>query len=141
MDDEPQLDCSLEGELSVELGGLGDGFVPLLEGEAPRLYYGAQGGTHLVLAARLRTPNPLARYQLTLHARVGLDAHDLASAGRIETLVDAPGQVEIVEHDEVELAPLLLVVDGWAESPYRRVSLEVEDACGRYVAVSREFGG
>src|SRR5262245_55405281 len=59
-------DCTIEGDLSLEPGEGETTFTPLAVGSAPTLYHGAQGGTHMILALRITTPEPLDRYTVTV---------------------------------------------------------------------------
>lgn len=139
------LDCSLTGEFSVELGqDRGAGFERLLADEEPELTHGLQGGTHLLLAGRLRTPDPLDAYEVELRAEAGLEPCDEGGCagwtelGAFGVVLDSSyGQVTVLGPDEVVLTPLFLVVEGWESAPVRRLSLTVSDPCERRASSQR----
>ncbi len=140
------VDCSREGELEVELGEDRDGFVVVPADGEPQLFHGNQGGTHLILAARLRTPEALDRYTVAVLAEAGVEPCDAAGCadwlriGGFEVELDASsGQIAELGPGELEITRLFLVVDNWAAAPRRRLSLEVTDLCGRRASTARTF--
>ena len=131
-------DCEASGVFALELA------IP--EGDEPELIHGLQGGTHLILAAELRTPDPLERYQVSLRAETGQApcVEDGCAAwvevgGFARELDSEHGEVEPLGPEAVELNDLFVVVDGWALAPRRRLSLEVSDVCGRSASTLRTF--
>ena len=135
-------DCTRSGAFEVELGEGEDVFVPLAADAQPLLYHGAQGGTHLVLAARVTTPDPIDRYEVTLVAEAGQDCSagtcaSFTTIGEIDLVI--AGSRVLVGTGEVEIPSLFLVVDGWEGAPLRRLTLEVADACDRRASTARTF--
>lgn len=132
-------DCTREGAFAVELGEGEQGFESLEPGQQPMLYFGAQGGTHLILAGRVTTPDPLDRYEVSLLAEV-CDAEDCASHAGVGSFTRViEGDAIVVGEAEVEVPRLFLVVEGWAGAPAQRLTLEVVDACQRRASTQREF--
>ena len=144
LDEGPSFDCSIAGELALELGEGREAFEPFED--SPELFHGLQGGTHLILAARLRTPDPGDRYAISLLAEVGklpCDTEDCAGwtrAGGFESELDgASGQLVETGPDELELTSLFIVVENWDVAPRQRLRLDVEDPCGRHASATRSF--
>jgi hypothetical protein len=136
--DAESLDCTAQGEFVVELR--------LATDEEPELFHGSQGGTHVILAARLSTPDPHDRYEVALLAEAGeepcvdLECAAWSRIGGYATQIDETNeQVGVVGPGEVELVNLFLVVDRWDAAPRRRITLEVDDACGRHALTRRTF--
>lgn len=138
-------DCSLAGDFAVELGEGQARFASIPTDGQPSVHYGSQGGTHLVLAARLITPDPLDRYELALRAEVGQgscpdgDCAAFATVGQLTDVIEGAASVQQVDAGLVEIPSLFLVVDNWAASPVRRITLELTDACDRSAAAVRTF--
>lgn len=138
-------DCTLEGEFIVELGEARDGFAVILPGEEPTLIHGPQGGTHLVLAARLTTPDPIDSYEVALIAEVAsescvdADCADFFTAGQIALTIEGPERIVQVGPDTIEVPSLFLVVNGWDPTRIRKLTLDVSDACGRATTDLRIF--
>jgi hypothetical protein len=135
-------DCTRTGAFEVELGEGEDAFAPIATEGQPLLYHGAQGGTHLVLAARVGTPDPIDRYEVTLVAEAGQDCvadtcASFTTIGAIDLVIE--GSRVLVGESEAEIPSLFLVVDGWEGAPLRRLTLEVADACDRRASTARSF--
>ena len=136
-------DCARMGEFTVELGEGSERFDPLASDAQPTLHSGAQGGTHLLLAARVTTPDPLDRYEVSLLAEAGQDCSagectSFITIGAIDRVIEGSDWLSVGEL-EVEIPSLFLVVDGWASAPLRRHTLEVADACDRRASSQRSF--
>jgi hypothetical protein len=138
-------DCSLAGDFAVELGEGQASFEAIPTDGQPTLHYGPQGGTHLILAARLRTPDPLDRYDLALRAEVGQgscpdgDCAAFVTIGQFADVFEGVASVDRVDAELVEIPSLFLVIDDWTSSSVRRITLEIADACDRSAAVVRTF--
>ena len=138
-------DCTREGSFEVELGEDQGGFVSLPEGSEPVLYHGAQGGTHLILAAHITTPDPIDRYEMAIKAEIGApecdtdeDCSSFFPGGQYSRVIEGPDRVDVYD-DASELPYLFLVVDGWDPNRLRKVTLDVSDACGRSATDVRVF--
>ncbi|MBK8258928.1 MAG: hypothetical protein IPK82_40495 [Polyangiaceae bacterium] len=139
-------DCTLQGDLTLELGEGDIAFTPLGEGAGPELHYGPQGGTHLLLAVRVTTPNPIDKYKVKVLAEVGqpdctAQPCDMyTKAGSIETVVVGNKRV-IVDVVHSDVLGLFVIVDGWLSGTQRRISVAVNDECDRQGALVYEFTG
>lgn len=139
-------DCTVQGELLVELGAGEGSFVSIPADGAPELFHGAQGGTHLIFGARLDTPDPLDGYTVSLLAEAGqapctddqCDAWVRIGGFAVELEPESQRIVQVSD-SQVEIISLFLVVDNWEAAPLRRVTLEVSDVCDRRVSAQRTF--
>jgi hypothetical protein len=137
-------DCSRQGDFIVELGEGLEGFEPIAADGEPTLHYGAQGGTHLILAARLVTPDPLDKYEVSLLAEAGQqpctrgECASYVTIGQIAQTIEGASRVQ-VGAGEAELPNLYLVVENWTDAPARRLTIEISDACDRQATNVRTF--
>lgn len=137
--------CSLVGQLGLEFGEGYTQFVSLIDGAAPTLYHGPQGGTHLLLASRVHTPDPLDRYVVTVLAQVGnaeCTQHPCAQytqVGYIKTIVVGAPRVTVSGENTADVLGLFVLVDGWLAAAAKRISIDVSDDCNRQGPVVYEF--
>jgi hypothetical protein len=137
-------DCSRTGDFVLELGEGQDSFEPIPADGQPTLHFGAQGGTHLILAARLVTPDPLDKYEVGLSAELGqepctrADCASYVTIGQIAQVIEGESRIQVGE-GEVEIPSLFLIVENWSGTPVRRLTLEISDACDRRATVVRTF--
>ena len=138
-------DCSREGDFIGELGQGQESFEPIPEGGEPTVHYGAQGGTHLVLAARLITPDPLDRYEISLTAEIGQepctggDCSSYQTISQITQTIEGAARIRENEAGELEIPSLFVVVENWSASSVRRITMEITDVCERRTTVVRTF--
>jgi hypothetical protein len=138
-------DCSRDGAFAVSLGQGEDTYADIPTDVSPELIHGGQGGTHLILAARLDTPDPIERYMVSLLVEAGQApcADDCAGWTRIGgfsfELDSTSGRLEQTGPQEVELTSLFVIVENWEAAPRRRVTLEISDQCERRASAVRIF--
>ncbi|HMY18263.1 MAG TPA: hypothetical protein PKA58_18185 [Polyangium sp.] len=138
-------DCTRTGELGIAFGEGDREFMPLTNGAAPMLYHGPQGGTHLILASRVGTPDPLDRYVVTVVAEVGnaeCTAQPCASytkAGSIMRVVEGAPSVTVSGTNSADVVNLFVLVDGWLAGTQKRISISIADACDRKGSVIYEY--
>jgi hypothetical protein len=137
-------DCTREGDFVVELGQGQEAFEPIAADEEPMLYFGAQGGMHLILAAHLVTPNPLDIYDVALVAEAGQepctdgDCSSWVTVGQIAPTIEGSSRIHPLDVGEIEITNLFLVLDNW-NAPVRRLTIELSDACDRRATAVRTF--
>lgn len=137
--------CDRQGDFVVEIGEGQDGFEPIAADGEPTLWFGAQGGMHLILAARLFTPDPLDQYQITLLAEAGQEpcasgeCASYTTIGQTAPVVEGASRIHRVGVGELEIPSLFLIVESWSVAPVRRLTIEISDACDRRATAVRTF--
>jgi hypothetical protein len=126
----------LTGGLTIGLGesdGLDD-FRPLPAGQAPFVYFGPQGGMHVILGTSV--VNPATDFP-GLQVRFVLDAQ-LCSAngcqqevmGEYTTVVNQDRYIQL-PGGTVAVSGFFILLRDWPQNSTRRVMAEVYDRCGR----------
>ena len=142
---EPDPACTLEGELSFELGnGEAGTFSPLGPGETPKTTTGFQGGWHTWLGVRVTNPafdSPGIEISIDLlECYGGCEAEDASFEPVYSRRLVSEGR----ELDGGILVTDILYV--WYTEPYGvsgnerwRLEVSVRDRCGREGSLSHEF--
>lgn len=141
---QPDPACTLEGELSFELGNAEGSFTPLAPGETPTTITGNQGGWHTWLGVRVLDP---ALDYPGVEVRVDLlecyddcEAEDAAFEQVRSRTVVSPG---VEANGAVEVTDILFVWwsdwFGVSSSDRWRLEVTVRDRCGREGSLSHQF--
>lgn len=121
-------DCSPAeqmGELDVVLGEGEKTFVPLGQDQLPSIYFGGQGGQHMLLGARVSNLNPGRE-----RAQVVFSAYDFDEEVALRP-VEIPASLWESTDLGHELYGMLVVLSYFGEDGGSRVRVDVTDACGR----------
>ncbi len=141
--------CTLTGGLELTLGeGDGTNFIPLAPGQEPVLYYGPQGGTHVILGVAVANPAidfpGLALELVAEHAvcfsETGTGCPPAQVVGRSEVVVLKPERFLPAEGGAITVSGFLVIVDDWNPSERRRLRVEATDRCGRTGTASVQLG-
>jgi hypothetical protein len=133
-------ECTLQGELELELGEGETEFSSLAPGELPELYFGLQGGQHVWMAVRVKNPD-LERKQLKIRIKAeycNSNCEELASwtVDNLRELVADETTLAVTSEGWYEQTRMLVTVFGWVDAAEQRVELLVTDPCGRQGLVS-----
>jgi hypothetical protein len=133
-------ECTLTGELELEIGEGEDQFSPLAPGQLPELHYGIQGGQHVWMAVRVKNPD-LERKQLKINIEAeycSSNCQDVASwqVDNLRELVADETTMVVTSEGWFEQTRMLVTVFGWVDATYQRVEIVVTDPCGRQGVVS-----
>jgi hypothetical protein len=137
--------CTLTGSLTLGLGQ-GDGtqdFRPLEPGQGPTLYYGSQGGMHVILGVSVANPaTEFPGMQVRFIAEAQFcdfnGCQPYAEMGRYLTVVRQDRYIAQPE-GAIALSGFLVVLQAWPPNTLRRITAEVIDRCGRMGTTSLEI--
>ncbi len=132
--------CQSTEAMNMEVGEglLPEDFDPIVEGDSPILYHGPQGGTHLLLAARVANPPPdYPGLLVDFLAEVGNGCTENAcetweNVGEYEfDLMPPHPRLTTMPDGSVIGGGFYVIVTRWPDDGVRRVQSKVTDRCGR----------
>jgi hypothetical protein len=136
---EPAPECTLEGDLVVEIGQGADAYEALADGESPEIHVSAgfQGGSSSHVELGLRVEKHSLEYP-ELEINFDLlncpdDDPECQSAQSVEGRLCVLGadDFEYREDGSAEVASIDVFADTWEGVGRKAISLNVEDRCGR----------
>lgn len=125
---------------ALRLGVTDEAFVPLTAGDEILLEHGPQGGTHLTLALEVAAED-LDAVPLVLSVDawvIGDSCPEGCLVGEVLYSLD-PAYATEETPDGWRFEGVRVVVTSWPSDQTRRLSLSVEDACGRTSDLSFEI--
>jgi hypothetical protein len=140
-------ECTLDETLAVAIGQGTDAYSPLFEGESPVVYYGPQGGQHVILGVRVANP-ALERYDrvrvtFAIHPADACPEDEPSCMGTAIAQREAvPGSVEplATEDGAIEEYGMVVVLAGlWEQALV--IDVLVEDPCGQSGRAQHRFVG
>lgn len=133
-------ECTLTGELELELGEGESEFSPLAAGQLPELHHGLQGGQHIWVAVRVKNPD-LERSQLLIrieaeYCQSNCEQPSSWTTDNLRELVADETTLTLTPEGWYEQPRMLVTLFDWVDAAHQRIELLVTDPCGRQGSVS-----
>jgi len=131
----PDPECTLTGELELQLGEGQLEFMPLGEGQLPALETGIQGGQHVWMAVRVLNPD-LERMQLAIvidasYCEADCERDESWVIDNHRELLADETTLTVTEAGAYEQIRMLVTLFDWIDADRKRIEVWVTDPCGR----------